>query len=303
MKPRPVSRPATAPGPQFIRYFGPVIEALQQLGGSARPAEVRDKVVKSLSVSEELQAEVTSNGRARFDNQVAWARFYLAKAGLIDASRRGVWSLTERGRDVDRITPAAALALFKTASALFRDDNGDGIEDVDAESERDAPPEGLPSVSVSDHRQQLLELLRSLPPSGFERFCQRLLRESGFQQVVVTGKSNDGGIDGHGLLQVNALVSFKVLFQCKRYAGSVTPSQVRDFRGAMAGRADKGIILTTGTFSAEAHREALRDGVPPIELVDSERLVAMLEALELGLTPVKAWRIDSDFFREFQTPT
>ena len=148
---------------------------------------------------------------------------------------------------------------------------------------------------------QLLDLLGGLPPSGFERFCQRLLRESGFQQVIVTGKSQDGGIDGHGLLQVNVLVSVKVLFQCKRYAGSVTPSQVRDSRGAMAGRADKGIILTTGTFSSEAHREALRDGVPPIELVDVERLVAMLEELELGLAPVKAWCIDSDFFREFRS--
>lgn len=303
MKPQSVSRPASAPGPQFIRYFGPVIEALQQLGGSARPAEVRDKVVRDLGVTDDVQAEVTSNGRTRFDNQVAWARFYLAKVGLIDASRRGVWSLTEKGRDVEQITPAAALELFKTASALFRVDRGDGIEDDDAESEREAPPEGVPSVRAGDHRLQLLELLRALPPSGFERFCQRLLRESGFQQVIVTGKSNDGGIDGHGLLQVNALVSFKVLFQCKRYAGSVTPSQVRDFRGAMAGRADKGIILTTGTFSAEAHREALRDGVPPIELVDGERLVAMLEELELGLAPVKAWRIDSDFFREFQTAT
>lgn len=132
------------------------------------------------------------------------------------------------------------------------------------------------------------------------RRAYRLLRESGLQQVIVTGKSSDGGIDGHGLLQVNALVSFKVLFQCKRYAGAVTPSQVRDFRGAMAGRADKGIILTTGTFSSEAHREALRDGVPPIELVDGERLVTMLEGLELGLSPVKAYRIDSEFFREFQ---
>jgi restriction system protein len=140
----------------------------------------------------------------------------------------------------------------------------------------------------------------SLPPSGFEQFSQRLLREAGFTQVVVTGSSGDGGIDGHGTLQVNPLVSFKVLFQCKRYSKSVVPSQVRDFRGAMAGRADKGIIITTGTFTAEARREASRDGVPPIELIDGEKLVDMMEELELGLKPVKAYEIDEAFFQQFR---
>lgn len=117
--------------------------------------------------------------------------------------------------------------------------------------------------------EELLNILKALPPSGFERICQRLLRESGFQQVVVTGKSGDGGIDGHGILQINPVVSFNVLFQCKRYQGSVSASHVRDFRGAMMGRTDKGIILTTGTFTLDAKKEARRDGVPPIELVVS----------------------------------
>jgi restriction system protein len=142
--------------------------------------------------------------------------------------------------------------------------------------------------------------LQSLSPGGFERFCQRLLRESGFQEVTITGRSGDGGIDGIGILQVNSLVSFKVLFQCKKYQGSVSPMQVRDFRGAMMGRADKGIIITTGSFTAEARKEAVRDGVPPIELVDGEKLVAMLEQLELGLKPRTIYEIDSGFFDSFQ---
>ncbi len=130
-------------------------------------------------------------------------------------------------------------------------------------------------------------MIKSLPADGFERLSQRLLRESGFQQVVVTGKSGDGGIGGIGILQMNPFVSFNVLFQCKRYQGAVTPSHVRDFRGAMMGRADKGIIITTGTFTLEAKKEARRDGVPPIELVDGEALVQMFERLELGLIPRK----------------
>ena len=163
-----------------------------------------------------------------------------------------------------------------------------------------------PNTSVTEvvetYRDTLLQLLRSLPPAGFERLCQRLLREAGFEQVIVTGRSGDGGIDGQGILQLNPFVSFKVLFQCKRYSSAVTPSQVRDFRGAMMGRADKGIILTTGTFTAEAQKEALRDGVSPIELVNGEKLIDMFERLELGLKPRKTFDVDEQFFEPYQTP-
>src|SRR3972149_1151046 len=144
-------------------------------------------------------------------------------------------------------------------------------------------------------------ILRSLPADGFERLSQRLLRESGFTQVTVTGRSGDGGIDGYGTLQINPLVSFRVLFQCKKYGGSVLPSHVRDFRGAMTGRADKGIIITTGPFTAEARREASRDGAPPIELIDGEKLIDMLQELELGLRPVKAFEVEEKFFDDFRT--
>jgi restriction system protein len=165
-----------------------------------------------------------------------------------------------------------------------------------------APDDDAAATEPSDHRQRVIEVLQSLAPSAFERFCQRLLREAGFQNVEVTGRAGDGGIDGTGILQVNSLVSFKVLFQCKRYRGNaVTPSQVRDFRGAMGGRADKGIILTTGGFTQEAKKEAVRDGVPPIELVDGEKLVTMLEELEMGLVPVRAFRVDEQFFATFAT--
>jgi len=174
-------------------------------------------------------------------------------------------------------------------------------ETPEAEEAETFPPQDAASPSVVNHRQQLLEILRTLPPSGFERFCQRLLRESGFQEVSVTGRAGDGGIDGLGILQVSPLVSFKVLFQCKRYAGPVTPSQVRDFRGAMQGRADKGIIVTTGGFTLDAKKEAVRDGVPAIELVDGEKLLTMIEELGLGLLPIKSFKVHKPFFDEFKT--
>ncbi len=286
-------------GPKFVQYFGPIISALKALGGSARPVEVTDRVAQDLGVSDEEQSELTSSGVQRFYNRVAWARFYLAKAGILDASRRGVWTLTEKGRTMPPLSHPEAVAIFREVHAQFQN-TADEVETTSTDSDVEAPSEEAAITSGPNHRAQVIDALMQLSPSGFEAFAQRLLRESGFQGVTVTGRSGDGGIDGNGILEVNPLVSFKVLFQCKRYSGSVSAGAVRDFRGAMMGRADKGIILTTGTFTSDARREAVRDGVPPIELVDGEKLVDMLESLELGLEPVRAYRVDQTFFDDFR---
>lgn len=285
-------------GPQFVKFFGPVLRPLRELGGSARPAEVRDRVAVDLKISATKIDELLDSGTSRFDNQVAWARFYLAKAGFIDSSRRGVWSLTDKGRASD-LDHREAIKVFREVHAEFP--RAAASTDEASNADEVLAPENSSGNQVTDYRLELLETLQNLPPDGFERFCQRLLRESGFQDVTVTGRSGDGGIDGIGILQVNPLVSFKVLFQCKRYRGTVTPSHVRDFRGAMQGRADKGIIITTGSFSSDAKKESVRDGVPPIELLDGEKLIEMLENLELGLIPVRAYRVDNKFFDEYRS--
>lgn len=284
-------------GPQFLRYFEPVVEALKELGNSGTVDEVVDNVMERMEVSEAEQAETTSNGQSRVRNQIAWARFYLAKAGLVDASRRGVWSLTEAGTTA-KLDPESVYTLFKRVQARFTKAQKVGSPAVDNDAE-DADPSGADDDSYAT---ELLGILRSLPPAGFERICQRLLRASGFEKVLVTGRSGDGGIDGEGVLAVNPLVTFKVLFQCKRYKDGrlVNPSQVRDFRGAMAGRADKGIIITTGTFTPDAKKEATRDGVPPIELVDQDKLVTMFEQARLGLRPKQTFEVEASFFEEFR---
>lgn len=291
---------AKSKGPRFVRYFGPVVEVLKDLGGSGNPNEVRATVASRLAISEQEQSEQLPSGSSRFDNQVAWARFYLTRAGLLDSSRRGIWSLTEKGR-ATTLSHAAALQLFKDLHKVFSKEWKARPKPVEGgEPLEESPAEAAVAAEGSSHRERLLAILRELPAAGFERLCQRLLRESGFQNVTVTGRSADGGLDGNGVVEVNAFVSFRVLFQCKRYSGAVNPAQVRDFRGAMAGRADKGIILTTGTFTAEARREAVRDGVPPIELVDGEKLLDMFEKLELGLKPRAAFDIDDSFFDAFR---
>lgn len=283
-------------GTKFLRFFGPLLDALRKLGGSGTPDEVISQIAADLNLSDDVQNELLPSGSPRFRNQVAWARFYLAREGLIDSSKRGVWSLTEQGRTT-QVTVDQARGIFSRWVKIFdaqRRAKGAAVEPI---AEQVAEGSGAPS---NGYRAEVLETLLALPPPGFERLAQRLLRESGFTQVVVTGQSGDGGIDGFGTLQVNPLVSFKVLFQCKRYTKSVSPSHVRDFRGAMAGRADKGIIVTTGTFTAEARREASRDGVPPIELIDGEKLLDMLENLELGLRRVTTYEVHHAFFNEFR---
>ena len=276
-------------GPKFLRFVIPVIDVLKVLGGSGKVSEVQDAVVELLDIPENELEETLKSGDSRVKNQIAWARFYLLKSGYLESSQRGVWTLTEKGLKSE-LDDRDVYSMFKNVRETFK--RNQDVKQVNVEDEE--------TIEVYSHRKELLNLLQSLPPEGFERICQRLLRESGFQQVKVTGKTGDGGIDGHGILEINPLVSFKVIFQCKRYQGTVSASQVRDFRGAMMGRADKGIIITTGRFSLDAKGEAVRDGVPPIELVDGEKMIDMFENIKLGLIPKTVYEIDDSFFEEFK---
>lgn len=287
---------------RFARYLNPLIKALVALGNSGRPQEVCDRIAAELGMADSDRMEAHASGGLKFDNDIAWARLYLVKAGYIDSSRRGVWSLTDKGRASGHLSEDDVAKLIRDVQTQSRSgDSSASIPADELESEVESAAElGAPEYHEQNYRDKVLELLRGLPPSGFERLCQRLLRESGFQRVDVTGRSGDGGIDGIGILQVNAFVSFKVLFQCKRYSGSVSSSAVRDFRGTMTGRADKGLILTTGTFTAGAQAEATRDGAPPLELVDGQELVNLMEKLELGLVARTTYDVDLKFFDEFR---
>jgi len=285
-------------GTQFLRWFGPLLDALRELGGSGTPDEATDKVAELCKVPESQQNELMESGQPRFRNQVAWARFYLKRQGLLDSSTRGVWRLTEKGQ-ATQLTYAQAQEIFREQVRIDSAARKQKQKDQQPGTVIDTPEE-LDLSIAADYRDRLLAAIQALPFAGFERLCQRLLREAGFQQVAVTGRTGDNGIDGHGILELNAFVTFKVLFQCKRYKGSVGTPQIRDFRGAMEGRADKGIILTTGTFTQDAKREARRDGARPIELVDGDKLVDMFEKLELGLKPRTVFEVDDAFFEEFR---
>ena len=281
-----------AKGPQFIRYMLPILHVLREMGGSAAAAEVTDAVIEREQLPERLLEQTNKNGQSKVRNQIAWARMYLVHSGHIDASQRGIWKLTEKGQRDDLIGLDAG-DLFRAVQRGFRDSAGGGISGK-PEAVEDTPPDLLDAEEMA-----LLPVIQQLSPSGFERLCQRLLREHGFLNVRVTGRSGDGGVDGEGILEINPLLSFKVLFQCKRYQGSVGAAAIRDFRGALIGKADKDILITTGTFTLEAKREAVRDGANPIELVDGEKLVRMFEQRQLGVKPRVVYEVDLEFFKDF----
>jgi restriction system protein len=283
-----------AKGPQFIRFFRPILQVLKESGGSGTASEIVDRSLEIAKISEAEQEAVNKNGLSKVKNQVHWARQYPVWANYLDSSKRGIWGLTDKGMSVNLVS-FNALDVFNNVQSSRSD-----LDKTKAPEPQETYEPVAGEISDEDYRTKLLILIKSLSSNGFERLSQRLLRESGFQHVSVTGKSGDGGIDGIGIFQVNPFVSFNVLFQCKRYQGSVSPSQVRDFRGAMMGRADKGLIITTGTFTLEAKKEARRDGVPPIELVDGDGLIEIFERLELGLIPKRTYDIDEKFFEEYK---
>ena len=279
-------------GPQFLVYIRPLVEVLRNSGGSGSTADVIDQIIDNMSIPDEEVEQTISSGASRVRNRIQWARMYLVKADLMDSSQRGVWKLTEKGYEAD-LSDEFVYCIFKKVQSTFKQEKNEKVEQA---------PDDTDDIVVEDeaHGETLLNILKKLTPDGFEKICKRLFSEVGIHDVQVTGGAGDQGIDGTGVIKVNEVVGFNIIFQCKRYKESVVPHHVRDFRGTMQGRADKGIIITTGRFTAEARREAVRDGVPPIELIDGERLVALFEKYKLGLKPKVVYDVVPDFFENFK---
>ena len=283
---------------EFLRWFGPLLDALRDLGDSGRPREVSARIARNLNLSDQVLDETLKSGGSKFHNQVAWARQYLVWEGLLDSSRHGTWTLTEKGRaaHLDENNAREIFLKWVAIHAANRKQKQEDSPEEDAPVTTSAEPESQEETTLD-----LLSTLRTLSPRGFEKVCRELLRESGFENVEVTGGSADGGIDGYGTLEINPFVSFRVLFQCKRYAKGnlVSRAQVGDFRNTMIGRAEKGIIITTSGFSNAAIQEANRDGAPQVELVDGDKLVDMFRRVELGVTNRTVYDVDPAYFEKF----
>ena len=274
--------------PTYDSLMNPIFQALKGLGGSGTIEEINAKVAEISKLSDsqlEFLHDPKRGGQTEVEYRLAWARTYLKRFGVLENSSRGVWALTSAGSKLERIDEKEVVRAVR---AQIKKEH----EKSDEEFEGDA-------VKVT-WREGLLKTLIELSSSAFERLVQRMLRESGFIQVEVTGRSGDGGIDGKGIMRLGGLLSFHVIFQCKKWQGTVSASQIRDFRGAMVGRADKGLLVTTGTFTKDAVREATRDGAPAIDLVDGEQFLDKLKELGLGVktrkVEIEEVAIDREWF-------
>jgi restriction system protein len=279
--------------PTFDALMLPMIRALQILGGSGSIDEINAKVYEIVRLPNEiLDVPHLDTTNSEVSYRLAWGRTYLKKYGLIGNSARGVWSIQSTNVDVGKLDPKEIVRYVREA------DKARAAKSQKPNATVAPPIDEVDDEEVLAWHQHLHKVILALHPSAFERLAQRLLRESGFIQVEVTGKSGDGGIDGIGIARINGFLSFHVLFQCKRYQGAISPSQIRDFRGAMQGRTDKGLFITTGTFTREAVKEATRDGAPPIDLIDGDQLVQRLKELGLGVNiqMVESVEVDKEWF-------
>ncbi len=269
--------------PTHAEILWPALLALRETGRSATIDEHAAAFLSICDMPEEVAAlPHGDSGRTELEYRLAWARTSRKRAGFLKNSQRGVWSVTGAGTKATEADVRAALARQRQEDAAARTRHR---------------PEG--GAGEEGWKDRLLGILLALSPDAFERLTKRLLREAGFTRVEVTGRTGDGGIDGTGILQLN-LISFPVLFQCKRVRGSIPAAQIRDFRGAMMGRSDKGLFVTTGSFTTEARREATRDGAPPIELIDGPELCELLRRHGLGVRvrTVEVIEPDGDWFRQ-----
>lgn len=277
--------------PKHSDLIWPTLRALKDLGGSASIHELDDRVALDLKLTEQQLGLLHRDGpQTVFANRCGWARTNLRKIGAVNNSARGVWAITEAGRRIGSAGEMQAMVRGSRKGGSRKSRDGQGWRETADVSQEEA-------VTEDSWKASLLGILREMEPAAFERLCQRLLREYGFTRVEVTGRSGDGGIDGTGVLRVN-LLSFHVNYQCKRYSGSVGPSSLRDFRGALAGRADKGLFITTGRFTREAEREAVREGATAIDTIDGDQLCQLLKEKSLGVVTetIEQVTVDRTFF-------
>lgn len=280
--------------PTFDQLMNPTLKALRELGGSGTKQEIYEKVIEILKLPDEIieiPHKKEGGSQTKVDYRLAWALTYLGKAGVVENSARGVWALSS-SNSFDKVEPKDIVKHYRDMCRPKKK----ASENFSPDGEMELFPDDIEISDEQDWRTNLRKVLVSMKPDAFERLVQRILRESGFIQVEVTGKSGDGGIDGKGIAQINGLLSFHVMFQCKRYSSSVTAPQIRDFRGAMTGRTDKGLFITTSSFTRDAIKEATRDGAPPIDLIDGERLIDTLKTLSLGVKTIERVDIDLEWF-------
>ena len=275
--------------PKYGELITVTYAALKALGGSGKNDEINEKTAELLNLSDEVleYPHLNSSSISEVNYRLAWARTLLKKYGAITNSARSVWSITPEFSNVVSVDGNEIEKVYRNSSVPKKEAPKDnGLE---------ADPEDMPE-EIRPWRKKLYDVLVHMDPYAFERLAQRVLRECGFTQVEVTKKSGDGGIDGTGKLRINGIFSFNIAFQCKRYQGIVSAGDIRDFRGSLTTNIEKGVLITTGSFSKSAIEEASSPGKQQIDLIDGEEFITKLAEFGIGVKEVKDYEVNEEFF-------
>lgn len=287
---------------EFIKWFSPVLDALKALGGSAKPREIAEWIGTNQDIPDEILNErYKKSGQLKFSNQLAWAKQYLVWEGFIDSSKHGVWALTSKGWTA-KLTEEQAYDIFQKWVRFFRELK-ENKETIEGETQKVVKIQETTELEEGQVfiKPSLIEVLQSISAVGFEHLCGRLLKEYNFEDIEITQRSNDGGIDGYAILKLNPFVSLSVFFQCKRYRGTVPTEKVQAFIGVMETNkrsVEKGLIITTGSFAKNAI-EIEKTNIK-LELIDGDKLVEMFENVELGVIPTTIFEPDMSFFEQYK---
>lgn len=310
------------PIPDYQAIMRPLLEALAD-GGEHRLRDLRDGLSRQFELTDDERAEMLPSGVAPvFTDRVAWARYYLQRAGMLRQTQRSVYVITEAGTKLLEETEGPLTnAHLRERSADFRRwlelSRGGGTRDNrslateaagSAAPERRATPEESLASAYNELRAtveaDLLARLKAAPPDFFERVVVRLLVAMGYGGSLkdagrAVGRTGDEGVDG--IINEDRLGLDVVYIQAKRWSSTVSRPDVQQFAGALAGkRARKGVFITTSGFSADAVAYA-RSIEPRIILINGEQLAAFMFEHDVGVSPSVTYevkRIDTDFFEE-----
>ncbi len=280
-------------------------------------SEISELVAEGLALKEEERTEMLPSGKQRkIVNRIAWAKTYMAKAGLIESVSRGKFKITNRGLQLLKTCPSRIdlntlgqypefLLFFKGAPVVKPNFGKD--ENLAQEATRQPPFELFESSYQTLHNEiaaDLLDRISKATPRFFERLVVDLLVAMGYggsrkDAGQAIGKSGDDGIDG--IIKEDRLGLEAVYVQAKRWKGTVGRPDVQSFAGSLEGhRARKGVFITTSQFSLDA-KEYVNRIEKKIILLDGEKLADLCLEFGIGVEPVttyKIQRVDSDYFEE-----
>ncbi len=304
--------------PDYQSLMLPLLQFTAQKGTETSISEVVEALAKELGLTEDGLKEMLPSGlQSKFINRVGWASTYMKKAGLLEATRRGFYQITDRGRDLLKKKPKnintkllQQYPEFIEFQQLKGTRSGDKVIEFKATSDSSTatPSEALESAyeNLRDElADELLTRLKKISPTFFERVVVELLVKMGYGGSRVDagkaiGRSGDGGIDG--IIKEDKLGLDVVYIQAKRWDNNpVGRPDVMQFAGALqAQRANKGIFITTSRFTEDARGYVSQIG-SKIVLIDGEQLTGLMIDHDVGVSTVSLYpvkKVDSDYFEE-----